>query len=253
MPLCSRCRFSSDIPFQACPSCGEPVVILDPEPVDPNAPIRLADVLADPIEACKTNTPFDAISGHGVPFGASILLYGPAGIGKSSWALILGTRWPRIAGRAWYLPYERGPEMLRRDADRLNLDPRYLWVVGSGATPFSFMARKGLIIIDSLNHFASIFDMTMIEAMRAITEHANETGTTILSIGHVTKEWDLAGSERVKHEADVLVSITPMSGHSPKKKPLQDIACTEKNRFGALWRRLEVYPWDFLKASAQRS
>lgn len=250
MPLCPRCQFSSDIPFQACPSCGEPVIILDPEPVDPDAPVRLNDVQADPIEACRTDTPFDLITKRGVPYGASILVYGPAGVGKSSWALILGTRWPTRAGRAWYFPYERGPEMLRRDADRLGLDPRYLWVCGPGATPFAFSSHRGLIIIDSFNHFASLFDLSMVDAMRSLTEHANESGTTILSIGHVTKEWDLAGSERVKHEADVLVSIAPM-GPTKKKRPQQALNCTEKNRYGWLWSAMSDYPWDYLKSSAR--
>lgn len=244
--ICPRCLFQSDIPFQQCPNCLDPAVVLPPVEVDPDAPVRLSEIDPEPIMGCITDTPFDHISINGVPYGAHIVMAGPAGCGKSTWALIIACRWGNRAGHAWYMPYERGPEALARDAARLKLDVGYLWVCGPARVhPQSFYAKRGLIVIDSLNHMAAQWDIGLVEATRTLTKHANETGTTVISICHVTKEWDIAGPEKIKHEADVVVDIVPgMASRARPKKTLQEIRCREKNRYGALWSRISVEPWN---------
>lgn len=245
MNLCPRCQFQSDIPFQQCPNCLDPAIVLPRIEVDPDAPIRLSEIDPEPITGCITDTPFDTISENGVPYGAHILIAGPAGCGKSTWALIVACRWGMRANHAWYIPYERGPEALARDAARLGLDVGSVWVCGSVVHPRAFYARKGLIVIDSLNHMAAQWDQSLVEITRELTHHANQHGTTVISICHVTKEWDIAGPEKIKHEADVVVGIVPGMGRSSsKRQSLQGIICDEKNRYGALWRRFSVEPWN---------
>lgn len=244
MTHCPRCLFQSDIPFQQCPNCLDPEIVVPVKEIDPDAPVRLSTVDPEPITGCITDTPFDTISEHGVPYGAHILVAGPAGCGKSTWALMMACRWGMRAGHAWYIPYERGAEALARDAQRLKLDVSYVWVCGSVVHPMGFHARKGLIVIDSLNHMAARWDYSLVEVTRYLTQHANQHGTTVISICHVTKDYDIAGPEKIKHEADVVVSIFPGMGFNPKKKAMQAIICDEKNRYGALWRRLSVEPWN---------
>lgn len=243
--MCGRCGFQSEISFQACPNCLDPVQVLGVEDLDPNAPVRLSAIEARPVGGCITDTPFDIISDHGIPYGAAILIAGPAGCGKSSWALIIGTRWGQRTGHAWYLPYEQGIEQLRRDADRLKVKSEYLWVVGSESSPLSFYASRGLVIIDSLNHFATHEGMSLPDSVAMLRSHATAHHTTVLMLSHVTKEWEIAGPEKVKHEADVVIEIVPGIGRSAsKRQPLQAIRCMEKNRFGSLWQRLSVEPWN---------
>lgn len=236
MSLCARCGFQSAYVFEACPNCLDPttpVTIIEP----PDA-VRLSSVPIEPVEVCVTGTPFDAIGEIGVPQGAAILLSGPAGSGKSTWGLRIAEHWH---GHAWYCPYERGVEALRRDAERLHVELEKIWVCAQDAVPFRFASPTGVLIIDSLNEYATTQTIDLVEAARTLTAHANRTTTTVIMVAHVTKEWDVAGSERIKHAVDVWVEVIPNDESNPT--PMQVLRCMQKNRYGPMWQTIAKVPW----------
>lgn len=237
--ICGRCGFQSFYDWQKCPNCLDPAEFLIEESPD-GEPMKLADVLAEPVSAVLTETPFDLITGTGIPRGAAILLSGPAGCGKSSWALRITACWDGIG---WYYAYERNPEALRRDAERLDINLDRIWLCDLERPPSMYHDHRGLLVIDSVNEFAAKMEYGLLGAVRFLSEHAWNSRTTVLMIAHVTKEWDVIGSERVKHAADVLVEIVPGFQEQRTGTVKQLISCQQKNRFGPLWQKLVAPPW----------
>jgi len=208
----------------------------------PGEPVKLSDIEAEPVDAVMTGTPFDQIlDGAGMPRGGAILLSGPAGCGKSTWALKIAGAWE---GTAWYCAYERTPDALRRDAERIEVPMDRIWICDPEQPPARYASPRGLLVIDSVNEFATKMEYGLLGAVRFLSEHAWNSGTTVLMVAHVTKEWDVLGSERVKHAVDVLVEIQPNVGEHPKTRvAMQGIFCQQKNRFGPLWRQITEPPW----------
>jgi len=237
--ICGRCGFQSAYEWHACPNCLDLATVVV-EPLDESEPIQLSKIIADPVEAVITKTPFDLITGAGVPRGSAILISGPAGCGKSTWALKIASAWE---GTAWYCAYERTPEALRRDAERLGVDMDRIWICDPEQPPARYAHPRGLLVIDSVNEFATRMEYGLLGAVRFLSEHAWQSGTTIVMIAHVTKEWDVVGSERVKHAVDVLVEIIPGFQDQRTGVIKQNVACHQKNRFGPLWQRLVEPPW----------
>jgi len=232
MSTCPRCGFSYPFDTDRCPNCYDPKLFIPASPSQ--GPQRLSEWKAQPVRRMVTETPFDGIA-SGVPVGAVILLSGAGGIGKSSWALRLAGRWP---AHAWYAPYETGPEKLRQDADRLQVDATRIWVIEEDdARPSAHAGPESLVVIDSLNDYAARNSLDLVQAAYS-ARHQRNAEATILLLAHVNKLGDVAGPEQLKHDVDVWIelSVTPEGQEHV-------FSCRQKNRYGPLWEDVWPAPW----------
>lgn len=249
MSVCPRCGFTYPYETDRCPNC------LDPKVFHASAPLqqrfrRLSEWADRPVVAHKTGTPFDAITGAGVPEGASILFTGAGGLGKSSWALVLCHSWP---GASVYYPYETGAAKLRQDAERLHVNPALIYVSEEDQQPLPDLrllldrdeGSPILIVVDSLQEYAMRFDLSLEAAAQRLTAVAHRCPATVLMIGHVTKEGDAAGPERLKHEVDVWIELeSGFAAEDPEMTvPRHCFAARQKNRCGPLGSVTVPEPW----------
>ncbi len=176
----------------------------------------------------------DRVLGGGIVAGSLILLGGEPGIGKSTLALQLAA----LVSPSLYLSGEESIGQIKLRADRLfgNTNNIRLGTDTSveGMCAAIIEHKPTLAVIDSIQTIS--VDEVPGEAgspnqIRAATvkllETAKKTGTSIVIIGHVTKEGTVAGPKTLEHLVDTVLYLEGERHHSYR------LLRTVKNRFGA--------------------
>lgn len=204
---CGWCGFASTLAFHACPACGADPCPTTPDPV---APPSLADVPRAPAPGLTTGTAWDALGGDRVPFGVSVLFTAPPGRGKTLLALALAGAWVRAGGVVDYGLYEMTPDQFRRYADLVGVAGQGIMVRTTSEAPWpsedSGAWYPMLIVVDSLQGLAAPSEVLALAQDYARAARAGRR-TTVLLLGHVTKDWDAAGPEALVHEVDAEVTL----------------------------------------------
>lgn len=176
----------------------------------------------------------DRVLGGGLVPGSFILLAGEPGIGKSTLALQLAVAIPQTL----YLSGEESIEQIKLRATRLHAQAPELRLANA-TTVEHIMAtiqkeKPTLTIIDSIQTISSEEaegepgNITQVRACAAkLMEMAKALPTTIVIVGHVTKDGSVAGPKTLEHLVDVVISFEGDRHHH-----LRLLRCS-KNRFGA--------------------
>ena len=200
---------------------------------------ELKNIDGKKIERIKTNIEeFDRVLGGGFVPGSLILLGGEPGIGKSTLALQLAS----IVPNTLYISGEESVEQIKLRAERLGTKSGTL-KIGNATNVESIIATlsknnsgptRNLAIIDSIQ---TIFSDEVegesgnINQVRAcavkLMEFAKTTGTTIVLVGQVTKDGNVAGPKTLEHLVDAVLYLEGDKFH------LNRILRTAKNRFGS--------------------
>lgn len=179
----------------------------------------------------------DRVLGGGLVRGAAVLIGGDPGIGKST--LVLQAL-ARCAERGLPVVYVSGEESLRQihmRAQRIGAMPEQLLALSE--TDLALIleeikkAQPALVVIDSIQTMytadleSAPGSVSQIRecALRLIT-HAKSADTTLLLIGHVTKEGAIAGPRVLEHMVDTVLYFEGDRGHAYR------ILRAVKNRFG---------------------
>lgn len=181
---------------------------------------KLADVSVDSVrDRLLTGLPdFDTVLGGGLMPGGVVLVAGEPGIGKSTLLLQVAAAVARTAP-VLYVTGEESAGQVKLRADRLGAEAAsHLSLVGStNADDIAATIASGdfkLVIVDSVQTLmmaelssapGTVSQIT--NATNLIIQAAKKSHTTVMLVGHVTKEGSIAGPKVMEHLVDVVVQF----------------------------------------------
>lgn len=184
---------------------------------------------------------FDRVCGGGLVPGSAILVGGDPGIGKSTLLLQVVAA---LAGRdkdtpaCLYISGEEAVDQLRLRARRLGLSQSPVLLAAATAVrditaSLDAAEAPGIVVIDSIQTmFVDSLDSApgTVSQVRASAQElirlAKRRGLTVLLVGHVTKDGQIAGPKVLEHMVDAVLSFEGERGHQFR------ILRATKNRFG---------------------
>jgi DNA repair protein RadA/Sms len=200
---------------------------------------RLSQVQAKETPRIPTGlSEFDRVLGGGLVEGGVVLIGGDPGIGKST---LLLQALAEVAQRlkTLYVSGEESADQIAMRANRLGLtgcDIPILTEIRLESVLATLAAeRPQVAVIDSIQTLytealtsapGSVSQVR--ECAQELTRHAKQTGTTLVFIGHVTKEGALAGPRVLEHIVDTVLYFEGDTGSSFR------LVRAFKNRFGAV-------------------
>ena len=199
----------------------------------------LAGVQTDAERTTTGVTEFDRVTGGGFVPGSVLLLGGEPGIGKSTLLIQICAALARQGERVIYISGEEAVAQVRLRAARLDLcdAPVELAAATQVEDIIATCAsgkRAALIVIDSIQTMHTNVvpsppgTVTQVRASaQALLRHAKTSGSTIILVGHVTKDGQVAGPRVVEHMVDAVLSFEGDAAHHFR------MLRASKNRFGA--------------------
>jgi DNA repair protein RadA/Sms len=208
--------------------------------------VPLASVGAAAVTRMSTGIgELDRVLGGGLVPGALVLLGGSPGIGKSTLTNMVLGHLQQAGRRTLYVSGEESAEQIRLRAERLVLDPRAL---GRPALDVPVLAETDLdVVLDALEaHAPGVCVIDSVQTLRVgelsgapgsvgqvrevatrLMELAKSQGTTVILVGHVTKEGALAGPRVLEHLVDCVLQF-----EGERERPYRELRAL-KNRFGS--------------------
>lgn len=200
---------------------------------------RLADI--EPAAEARIPVPiaeFSRVLGGGLVPGSLVLLGGEPGIGKSTLVLELSALLARSQARVLYVSGEESAQQIKLRADRMGLGEPSLYLLTETDLDLIFeqiqALQPTLVVIDSiqttrvaaLNSSPGLVAQVRECAIR-LQELAKRSAVSVLMIGHVTKDGNIAGPRTLEHIVDAVLYLEgdPFGQY----RLLRGV----KNRFGA--------------------
>ena len=181
---------------------------------------------------------FDRVTGGGFVPGSVILIGGEPGIGKSTLLIQACATLAKRGARVVYISGEEAVAQVRLRAERLGLAAARVELAAETnvediVTTLSQGAAPALVVIDSIQTMwsaaleAAPGTVTQVRgAAQALIRYAKTSGATVILVGHVTKDGQIAGPRVVEHMVDAVVSFEGDGSHHFR------ILRAMKNRFG---------------------
>ncbi|HET7300021.1 MAG TPA: DNA repair protein RadA [Oleiagrimonas sp.] len=181
---------------------------------------------------------FDRVLGGGLVEGSVVLIGGDPGIGKSTLLLqMLGHIGARLPGV--YVTGEESLAQVAARAQRLDLPLEPLQALAETCIERileqAAVTKPRVLIVDSIQTIwtelltsapGSVSQVR--ESAARLTRFAKETGTSVLLVGHVTKEGGIAGPRVLEHMVDAVLYFEGETGSRFR------VLRAFKNRFGAV-------------------
>ncbi len=180
---------------------------------------------------------FDRVLGGGLVPGAAVLVGGDPGIGKSTLLLQVAALVARAGARCIYISGEEAAAQVRMRAQRLGLADSPVELTAATALGDILATleseRPALAIVDSIQTLWSDAigsapgSVAQVRgAAHELTALAKQGATTVIMVGHVTKDGQIAGPRVVEHMVDTVLYFEGERGHAFR------ILRAVKNRFG---------------------
>jgi DNA repair protein RadA/Sms len=177
----------------------------------------------------------DRVLGGGLVPGSVTLIGGEPGIGKSTLLLQVAAA---VTGNVLYASGEESADQIALRAERLG--GSYAGVRLLPETDLSTVLAQSeamaprLLVVDSIQTL-QLAEVTgaagsvsqLRECTAALVRHAKATGTSVLIVGHVTKDGAIAGPRMLEHLVDTVLYFERDAGSRFRR------VRTAKNRFGA--------------------
>jgi DNA repair protein RadA/Sms len=250
--ICQNCGASSNRWQGKCDSCGEWNSYAEETPgggigsgplrsVRKGRVVALSSLAGESEEAPRIRSgiaEFDRVTGGGFVRGSTLLVGGDPGIGKSTVLLQVAGALANRGHSVVYVSGEEAVAQIRLRADRLDLlqAPVKLAAETSVEDILATLATDkppALLIIDSIQTlWTDLADsapgtVTQVRAAsQALIRYAKQTGTTVVFVGHVTKDGQIAGPRVLEHMVDGVLYFEGEGGHHFR------ILRAVKNRFG---------------------
>src|SRR6478735_9310844 len=184
----------------------------------------------------ELDTP-STIAGGLVP-GSVTLVGGEPGVGKSTLVLqLLGAR-ARTGATVLYITGEESADQVRLRADRLGALDEHLLLAAETSLPNVIHhlteLRPDICVVDSIQ---TLYDPAYTSAPGSVTQvrecahrlvqAAKTLGCTVMLVGHVTKDGQLAGPRVLEHVVDTVLSFEGDRHHALR------LLRAQKHRFGS--------------------
>jgi len=179
----------------------------------------------------------DRVLGGGLVRASAILVGGDPGIGKSTLLLQAAASFARGGLRAIYVSGEEASAQVRMRANRLGLKDAPV-LLGAETNLRDILTtleaeKPDLAVIDSIqtiwadNVESAPGSVAQVRAAaHELTAFAKRTGISVVLVGHVTKEGQIAGPRVIEHMVDTVLYFEGERGHQFR------ILRAVKNRFG---------------------
>lgn len=236
---CGDCGYSSPRWFGKCPDCGSWNTATAGPQAGPEQ--LLLGTLRSPSAAGErrstSSAELDRVLGGGLLAGQVILLAGEPGIGKSTLVLQLLDGVRRAGREVLLVTGEESIDQVSLRARRLKLDPAMTVASGVSLGPIIAASEErspDLLVIDSIQTLAdpqlehSPGSPTQVRhCALALVQHAKASGTTVILVGHVTKDGAVAGPKVLEHVVDTVLTLDGERDGSIR------LLRASKNRFGS--------------------
>jgi len=246
--ICQSCGARSAKWIGNCPSCGEWNTYVE-EPVQqksesssyrrksiPSAQ-KISDIEVKKESRIKTgSSEFNRIIGGGIRNGSVILIGGEPGIGKSTLALQLVLQMPGI--KSLYITGEESREQIKYRAQRLGKLHENCLVMNEtfleNILDQLVKIKPEIIVVDSIQ---TMYSETIASSAGSVSQvrectssllmYAKENDVSVILIGHINKEGNLAGPKVLEHIVDTVLQFEGDRNHFYR------IMRATKNRFGS--------------------
>ncbi len=226
--ICQNCGYETPRPLGKCPDCGswssfieeveqvnnktQEIVILDSETAHTINDIELNEE----IRFTTGYEEFDRILGGGLVQGSLVLLAGDPGIGKSTLVLQTSQNVCAQGKKLLYVCAEESSSQIKLRAKRLGVQAENLFVYPK--TDIESIRHQAeqvspdVLIIDSIQ---AVYTQTITsgagsvsqirECTNLLLEFAKSRNITVIIVGHVTKEGNIAGPKVLEHMVDTVI------------------------------------------------
>ena len=179
----------------------------------------------------------DRVLGGGLVPASAILVGGDPGIGKSTLLLQAAARFAANGLKTLYVSGEEASAQVRMRAQRLGLAEAPVMLAAETNLRDILTTldaeRPGLVIVDSIqtmwsdNVDSAPGSVSQVRAAaHELTTFAKRRGCSVVLVGHVTKEGQIAGPRVIEHMVDTVLYFEGERGHQFR------ILRAVKNRFG---------------------
>jgi DNA repair protein RadA/Sms len=250
--VCTACGFNSPKWLGRCPDCGKWSTLVEevaaPEPkyvrggaadkLPPGKPVPLAEVEETASQRTVTGiAEFDRVMGGGIVPASATLIGGDPGIGKST-ILLQAAKGVSRAGKVLYVSGEESAPQIKMRASRLGVTGENIYLLAETFLERIVAAAEEIspdfLVIDSIQTMytselpgapGSVGQVR--ECAGRLVFYGKKAGTSVLLVGHVTKEGAIAGPRVLEHLVDTVLYFEGEKGHPYR------ILKAVKNRFGS--------------------
>ena len=248
--VCQQCGYETARYMGKCPECGswesfvEEVVSKETNSAktniidDTTPPTLIKNVeLGKEIRLSTNISEFDRVLGGGLIQGSLVLLAGDPGIGKSTLLLQTSGELSQLGKKILYISAEESASQVKLRADRLKVNTDNLYIYPQ--TNFELIKKHimeekpEVVIVDSIQAIYSENIQSSAGSVSQIRDCCNELmyiakreNITMIVIGHVTKEGNIAGPKVLEHMVDTVIQF-----EGDKYKSYRMLRAI-KNRFG---------------------
>ena len=251
--VCQSCGAAHSKWAGRCDACGQWNTLVEETPAAPlgtqaTAPKRRGRAARLELVDLGAETPdtprlisgigeLDRVCGGGLVPGSAILVGGDPGIGKSTLLLQLTARIASDTVRAIYISGEEAIDQVRRRARRLGLAQAPVALAAETSLSDILDGLKtekpDLVVIDSIQTLwsdqlsAAPGTVAQVRACaQELVRFAKKRNCTVVLVGHVTKDGQIAGPRVVEHMVDAVLYFEGERSHQFR------ILRAVKNRFG---------------------
>lgn len=251
--VCTSCGHESPKWLGSCPGCKEWNSFVEQEKITGSTKPHKAKIAGlEPEEAPKPQTlneitateasrfqtgiaEFDRVLGGGCMRGSYVLIGGAPGVGKSTLTLQIAKAEPNLS--ILYCAGEESVMQIKQRAKRMGVTSEKLWLINETRIESIIeQAQKlqpDLLIVDSIqtvyrDQLSSMpGSVAQVKECAALLQQlAKKSSLSIMIIGHITKEGDIAGPRVLEHMVDTVLSFEGDDHYTYRL--LRSI----KNRFG---------------------
>ncbi len=248
--VCQQCGYETARYMGKCPECGNWETFVEekviPEQTSKNNRVVLETMPPTPIKEIKVGSEirvstniseFDRVLGGGLVQGSLVLIAGDPGIGKSTILLQSSGELCKQNKKVLYVSAEESASQIKLRADRLSISHDNLYIYPQ--TNFESIKyqiekeRPDIVVVDSIQAIystdiqSSAGSVSQIrECCNSLMQIAKQENITIIVIGHVTKEGNIAGPKVLEHMVDTVIQF-----EGDKYKSYRILRAV-KNRFG---------------------
>ena len=247
--VCQNCGYETAKYIGKCPDCGSWGTLVEEKEVK-SSPVQ--SVAIDNSPACLINEievtesirissgfeELDRVLGGGLVQGSLILLAGDPGIGKSTLVLQTAGNICKSGKKLLYVCAEESGSQVKLRAQRLNVNSDNLYVYSQtnlDAVKIQLEELKPeILVIDSIQSVytseitSSSGSVSQIrECTNILMDIAKNKNITVVVIGHVTKDGNIAGPKVLEHMVDTVIYF------EGDKYKTQRLLRSIKNRFGS--------------------
>ncbi len=249
--FCKECGYEAPKWLGRCPSCSAwnsfseeiiaketsnsiPAVVAN---IPTSKPQRVEDIVESQHRRIDLgNSEVNRVLGGGMVPGSLILLGGEPGIGKSTLSLQLALQNRGV--KTLYVSGEESAEQIKMRANRIGVGESecliYTETLLENIVSQIEQNRPDLVVIDSIQTiYTSLIESSagsvsqIRECAATLLKYAKGTNTSVIIIGHITKDGTIAGPKILEHIVDVVLQFE--GDNNNIYRTLRGI----KNRFGA--------------------